>query len=275
MTSVPLRFSNPPIVELVLGAQFAPLPGWTSGHSGWFWKHRLPQQWTRATDAPVLPDLFERFGDQQLWQFASQMLLGIGVGAPPANRLQVESPDGQQMVQMQATRFHYNWRKTVGEYPSFEIVKEEFDARFKAFCEFAVESQAGSVITNQWEITYIDQIPRGELWESPADWHKVFPALIPQSNGNRPELERLNGVWTYLLNSNRGRVHAKLYSGRIGANSDQDALILETTARGPVSSANKGWDLDSGLQLGHEAITATFLGMVSKEARLAWGVREE
>ena len=51
-----LEFECPPIVELVLGVQFAPLSRLTSGHLGWFWKQFLDDEWVNASDAVLRAD---------------------------------------------------------------------------------------------------------------------------------------------------------------------------------------------------------------------------
>lgn len=53
-------FVNPPIVELVLGAQFSPLPKLTAGHFGLFW-NELGPDWTEPGDGPLIEDQFELF----------------------------------------------------------------------------------------------------------------------------------------------------------------------------------------------------------------------
>ena len=53
------------IVELVLGVQFAPLLNFTNAHFGWFWKQYLDPSWTKAANAPPVPDQHERFGERQ------------------------------------------------------------------------------------------------------------------------------------------------------------------------------------------------------------------
>ena len=53
-------FANPPIVELVLSAQFSPLTKLTAGHFGLFWKE-LGSDWTDPGDEPPIEDQFELF----------------------------------------------------------------------------------------------------------------------------------------------------------------------------------------------------------------------
>ena len=61
------KFDSPPVIETVLGVQFAPLPNFSTVHSGWFWKNYLGEDWTSVKVVPRLDDHFERFGEEPQW----------------------------------------------------------------------------------------------------------------------------------------------------------------------------------------------------------------
>src|SRR5262249_28086253 len=152
------------------------LPGWTGGYPGWFWKRYLPEQWENAADAPLLADQFELFGDERQWGFPGIQVRVGPIGGP--GRLQITNAAGDRMIQLQSNRFHYNWQKRDAVYPSYQTMRAEFDALFATFKTFAAEAKLGEVVPNQWELTYVDQIPRGALWDTPADWHMVLPGVL-------------------------------------------------------------------------------------------------
>ncbi len=60
-------FAKPPIVEFVLGAQFAPLENFTTGHFGLFWEQLGREEWPIAGEEPPLDPQFELF-DAPRWQ---------------------------------------------------------------------------------------------------------------------------------------------------------------------------------------------------------------
>src|SRR5437899_2810405 len=99
---------NPPVVEVVLGVQFAPLVEFASGHHGWFWKGFLARDWVRAVDAPPLPDQFETF-EKRRWGPAALHLKVEPVARP--HRLQIANQAGDRLIQVQPTQFLYNWQK--------------------------------------------------------------------------------------------------------------------------------------------------------------------
>lgn len=266
MSSAP-TFANPPIIELVLGAQFSPLTKLTAGHFGWFWK-QLGEEWTNPADAPPLEEQFELF-DLPRWNRP----VGLEVRLEPVclpGRFMVEHRDGNRMLQVQATRFHLNWRKREGFYPSYGRLISEFEGMLERFSAFAESAGLGRPVVNQWELTYIDAFPQGEYWEMPADWSKFLPGLFgaPQS-ADGLVLESRAAEWSYEIAPKRGRLHIAARSGRTSG-SEKAALLLQTTARGPVGKGGAE-SLRSGLDLGHDAALGTFLRVTSDEAKRRWG----
>ena len=65
-------FTYPPIIEFVLGVQFAPLENMTTGHLGLFWEHLGRDGWPLVGDEPPLDPQFELF-DKPKWRVARQL----------------------------------------------------------------------------------------------------------------------------------------------------------------------------------------------------------
>ena len=125
---------------------------------------------------------------------------------------------------------------------------------------------------NQWELTYINHIEKGPVWQLPDDWAGVVPGLLgPIGAIPRRRLETIGGDWRFELEPERGRLHISLRHGkRNGEREDErELLVLELTARGPIT-ATSGLDLDNGLNLGHETIVKTFAAITSDEAQGHW-----
>jgi hypothetical protein len=216
MSATP-AFSTPPVVELVLGAQFSTLTKLTSGHFGLFW-NEFGSDWIEPSDAPLLEDQFELFDRPWFHPF------------------------------------------------------EEFEAAFTRFELLAEKLGLGRPAVNQGELTYVDSFPRGEYWETPADWSKFLPGLFGQpfpTDGLEITLEQLVAEQSYEIQPRRGRLHI---AGRIGrtAKDDRDSLLLQMTARGPVGKEGAA-TLFEGLNLGHKVTVATFLRLVDHETQHSWG----
>jgi uncharacterized protein (TIGR04255 family) len=264
-------FDNPPVIETVLGVQFSPIPGFTSGHSGWYWKRFLDQpehSWIKLIETAPLPDQFEKFGEQQSWKLPM-----LEWTASQASRLQIISADDDRVVQVQNTRFLYNWRKRESLYPSFKRICPEFLAKLAGFRDFLQVVGLGGILQNQWEVTYINHVPRGDLWTTQEDWQKILPGLYPvpiQTDEARFESAAIE--WHYEIAPKRGRLHVSCQHGRIPQVGDE-VLVLQLTARGTVDVDVPGWDLETGLELGHRVVVQTFVGLASQTALHHWGIK--
>src|ERR1017187_10040936 len=100
-------FDNPPVIEKVLGVQFQPIANISYGHYGWFWKTRLDESWIKAQDAPMVVDQFERFGDKLAWG-VPEPKISFGAGQ---DRVMFINGNDDRLIQIQSTRFLYNWKK--------------------------------------------------------------------------------------------------------------------------------------------------------------------
>ena len=271
------KFDSPPVVETVLSVQFASLPGYSTAHAGWFWKEYLkkltdemsaPVAWSHAMDAPRLEDQFERFGPEDVWQGPSMRLINQ---AQP-QRTQFIRSDGERMIQVQDSRFILNWKKGASHYPSYDSLFPEFRQTLHAFESFALESGLGALAYNQWEIVYVDQIKKGEMWESARDWRRIFPSLSLPVQVNRflsTGDETMSADWRFSLMEKRGRMHISVRQLRTPP-SNEEFLSITFVARGPV---NESQTWEQGLELGHEALNETFVAIASSEAQTSWKPR--
>lgn len=260
-------FAAPPIVELVLGAQFSPLTKLTAGHFGRFWSELGPD-WVEPSDGPVIADRFELF-DQPRGSRRDASPFPLEALLP--GRFLIEHRSKDRLIQIQSTRFHLNWRRHDDFYPSYKSLINEFENTFTRFSEFAKRSGLGTPILNQWELTYVDSFPRGVYWESPADWPKILPSLFSNlfpTDGLGIVLEHRAAEWSYEIEPKRGRLHIAARSGRWGGQRE-DSLLLEMTARGPIGKGGAD-GLRAGLDVGHQAAFGTFQRVVDTELQRRW-----
>jgi uncharacterized protein (TIGR04255 family) len=275
MTQTLPKFDAPPVIETVLCIQFVPLPGFTAAHGGCFWQRSLAPdlvEWQSAklAERPKIEDEFEDLGSKPAFKrMAFQLRPAEGV-----SRTQIIRSDEERMIQVQDTRFIYNWRKRQGAYPSYTAIKPDFDVLWERFIKYLDESRFPSPQPNQWEVTYVNHIPRGELWNEVSDWAKLLPSLyIPDvSCRESVAFETLGGGWQYRLANNRGRLHVSIQHGQTSEADRSEVLMLHLTARGPIGTAETE-TADAGFSLGHDAIVETFYRMTSDAAHIAWKER--
>ena len=261
------KYDVPPVVETVLGIQFATLPGFSAAHVGWFWSKYLDEDFPTVSQAAPLEEAHERFGEQRQWRLKGALQISAEVRPP---RLQFASRDEERMVQIQDNRLHYNWRKREREYPSYERLLPAFQSTLGRYSEFCRETGIGDVLPNQWEVAYVNHIPRGELWTNGNDWAKLFPGFcIPSQEVELLCFESASALWHLVIGDKLGRLHIQLEHGRVGSPSGDEAIILTLTARGPVD-LGQGQQLESGLALGHASIVRAFTQMTSPAAHKVW-----
>jgi uncharacterized protein (TIGR04255 family) len=268
------KFYSPPVVETVLSVQFDHLTAYSTAHAGWFWKEYLDKlgedsspTWSRSVDAPRIEDQFERFGADDVWGPPLAMKL-----LPPSEtqRTQIIRSDGERMVQVQNSRFILNWKKQTGAYPKFGPLLEEFRTMLRAFESFAAEAGFGTLRYNQWEIAYVDQLKKGDMWESASDWSKIFPGLLRVPTQVNHILltgdEAMSADWRFSLADRSGRMYIQFRQVRTPS-SNEEVLNVTFVGRGPVT-ASTTWE--RGFEIGHDALNETFLAIISPEAREHW-----
>jgi uncharacterized protein (TIGR04255 family) len=266
-------YERPPVVETVLGVQFEQIANFGNAQLGAFWKTLDPAEWVSVTDAPPLVSQFEQFGDTVRWQ----PQLRIQLSQDPRTRLQIKSRTGDRMIQIQSNRVHFNWSKSAeSSYPRYPAVRQGFEEVWQRFTEFVSGERIGEVRPNQWEVTYINNIPKGSVWMTPSDWGFFRPLNGVPTVGNLVEGESFSGEWHFLIPGQRGRLHIQWQHGLAPATPPerQETVWLTLTARGPIGDAdNRMQSVGGGLDLGHHTIVNSFRALMSDEANSFWGLK--
>jgi uncharacterized protein (TIGR04255 family) len=259
---------EPPVIETALGVQFAPIRGLTSAHYGWFWKGYLDETWTKAEDAAILPNQFEKFGEEVKWVIPSLPRL---IPTPPApTRIMLINELDDRIIQVQNNKFFYNWRRRLAPYSSFDDNYPEFRRWLGIFEGFIRDAGLEVTPHNQWELTYFNHIPKGSLWTSPSDWRDILPGLYGQLRSRVPVVPDPSGEWRFEIPPKRGRLYVEVQHAK--TKEDVEILNLQLTARGPIVAGEDGWDLAAGMNIGHDAIVQTFRGISSPDSLAYWGL---
>ncbi|TWU16961.1 TIGR04255 family protein [Allorhodopirellula heiligendammensis] len=276
MTAETPTFESPPIVEFVLGIQFDALAGLSSAHYGQFWDVIGRDDWTGPRDQPPIQEAFERFDRKPI---AAELKLQLE-STPPLPRLTLISANEERdrLIQFQPTRLHLNWRsvKAKSSYPSYKALIVEFEKAVGQLHRFCENIGIAPPQINQWEITYVDRFPRGELWESPSDWGKILPGLFPNEEPATADGLKMDGralQWAFEITPKLGRLHVNTSVTR-GPDPSDEALMLTLTSRGPLHSGETPTYRD-GLDLGHRTSVNQFLALVDDDLRKDWGEKDK
>ncbi len=255
---------NPPVVETALAIQFAPIPGLTTAHIGLFWKNYLDASWVAVREAVPLDEFSEK--NDPLWKVPTLQFAPVD---NPAGRIQITNGDNDRVVQIQNNKAAYNWRKGKASYPSFDQTCREFLIVLEGFRVFLRDHGLGDMRPNHWELIYIDQIPKGELWQTAADFCRVLPGLFPESFREETiVLESASAERRFEIQPRRGRVYVSARHAML--NTGEEIISLQSSARGVIESQSLKDGLIGGLKLGHEAIGRAFVAIASEAAFSYW-----
>ena len=265
-------YDRPPVVETILGVQFERLPRFKMAHLGGFWKTLDTHDWPTVSDAPPLEPQFERFADFAKWT-TQGIQLRLTKDLSP--RLQIRNSDGDRMIQVQNGRVHFNWLgQAQGQYPHYEEVRKGFLWTLDRFTQFLAQEDLGKLQPNQWEVTYVNHIPKGTVWDEPDDWEFFRPlGLVPTIDGVIRG-ESFTGGWHFVIPGQRGRLHVEWQHAVIPESEQQETVVLTLTARGPLQQTEE--DLQpvvAGLDLGRETIVRAFKGFMNNAANRYWGLK--
>lgn len=268
-------YAKPPVVETILGVQFDRLSAFRNAHLGAYWMAIGGNaEWPWVADAPPLQPQFEQFSKSGNWASGIELRLSQSVGG----RLQLKNAAGDRMIQVQNGRLHVNWiAQPGGTYPRYAAVREEFGNLLERFMEFLAGLRLGEMALNQWEVTYINHIPRGVLWESPNDWRFFVPLAGVPSISGLIEGESFAGEWHFAIPGERGRLHINWQHGLKSDAPDErtEFVRLTLTARGPLDRKSNAQGVIEGLDLGHETVVRTFAALMTREANEEWGLRND
>ncbi|MBS1992319.1 MAG: TIGR04255 family protein [Cyanobacteria bacterium SZAS LIN-3] len=274
------KFNNPPLIETVLGVQFNPLPGFQLTHFGQF-QTASDRKFAAIEQHPPLPRQIEerddKGGDPQI---IFQMFPNLMMANPRVWYRHPPRDNGEHLLQLQSDRLIVNWRRLPNapsghKYPSFSASRAEFAEYYSLFQDFVNSSAIGSLIPDQCEVCYVNQIDT-TLFSSPGEaFSSVFDSPLPHKQPLHIEgdLENQNLNASYWCGKLKGRLFidaAIMKSSETG----KPVVTLRLTARGAPAGKSKEDVLD-WLDLGHYYITNTFKDITSPAMHKVWEIEEK
>ena len=251
-----VKYQNPPINEIVCGIRFDSIKQLQSGHLGILWQKFMP-------DFPSTED---------------NSLMGLVSGEElrepnkfPLPRVWFIHKNKNELIQVQRNWFLHNWRKIRpnDEYPGYENTFKNFENYLSYFRAFLAEENLGSLVPKQYELTYIDLVPKGQGWENLDDLAKIFPNLLSVTNQNIL-LNNVMGVnWQTILGlpNSLGQLMVLIRDGhRISDNQQLLQIEFKALSNQPYQP------MQTWFETAHNAITQLFSNLVSEEIQEKfWG----
>src|ERR1700733_3701427 len=100
MTPLPV-YDLPPVSEVAIGVQFAPLERWQAAHGGLYWS-LINRDYPRTEMQPPFFTPMEKFGDERLAPQPAFQIVQTGAGL---DRYWFLTEDGTRLIQIQKDWF--------------------------------------------------------------------------------------------------------------------------------------------------------------------------
>lgn len=270
LSSLEVKYTNPPIVETVLSVQFDRIADFGVAQLGAYWS-QLSNDWNSVVDTQAIDPVREQLEQEGAWEPSA---LSFKLSQQIDARLQIRNASKDRMIQVQNGRFFYNWLGDSQKYyPSYEAVKPEFDEQWLRFREMVLNKTSDAVVRpNMWEVMYVNHMPQGTVWNDLSDLPDVFSFL------NQPPLKEselvpraIGGEWQFEIAPQKGKLYVKLGMSRVENNTPN--LVMTILARGPIRENIPS--IDEGFELGHATVLSAFDKLTTPSAQKFWGIEND
>ena len=273
-------FERPPVIETILGVHFEPIRDLRGVYLGLFWRHLRREQWPDVRELTPISSQIEQFDVSPTAPFR----FALTETKQPQTRVRLDSQSRREVIQLQSNLLQTHWtRNGDAGYPRYPQVKATFQETWAAFIRFLANENLPAPKPVQWEVTYINSIPAGDLWRTPADWPSVFNGVLVPPRVPDGSIESAMVRYHYRLNGDRKRLHVEVRHVSESGDAAQ-SLNVTLTARGSlldaVVSIGKTTSpmeqrIEPGLDFGRQAIVRGFTTMLSQRSLEYFGHRQE
>jgi len=259
------NYARPPVIEVAVGVQFAPLTEFSVGHVGLYWA-TIRETFSRVEEqAPIAYFVEPPHG---AWEPPPRFQL---MDKPELPRAWFLDASGNRLIQVQRDRFLHNWRKVnpSDEYPRFPAVREDFLRYWEGFNAFLEENHLRPQ-PDQCELTYVNHLKKDEGWSTITDLGKVFTTFVWQTRfGFLPGPESARWSLRFLLPDKQGRLHIDVVPVRVPPQNDV-AIRFSLTARGRPQGEFNTDSMNDWFTMAREWIVRGFVDLVDKNTDALW-----
>lgn len=248
-TSLP-EYAHPPLVAATLGVTFQNRAG-VDELSLRHYQQQLGAEWLGT------------------WIKSRKWPDAVDIGLVPFGQ-ELQNVLCDRRVRLSEHHFDFTWLGTEdGRYPRYENVRDGFVAAWDLWNQ---QHRPSAETVLWWGVSYINRIPQGTVWQTPADW-SFFRLLASQAGVVSDDLpRRFSARWEYNATDIKGMLEVELSLHPESKISETPCLWLKLTASGPPLKVNSP-DLLDGMDAGRAAIVQTFSDLMSPAANAYWGLR--
>ncbi|MEH2104663.1 TIGR04255 family protein [Nostoc sp.] len=243
------EFIKSPLTEVVCGVEFS-APEFSAVHFGLYWQRIREQFPVPPQDLPPIVDI--------------DLLPTL----PKLCRVWFESADKRQLIQLQANRFHYNWRRQseAEKYPHFEDIYPKFEQEWQIFQNWWIELTGLPLQPVHYELTYLNQLDKNFGWNNPGDTSKIFTFAGKEWNGFLKKPRLYSSALEFILPNNLGILTVSLNS-RLRIEDNSFLMFFELTSR----SVDTSYNFTDWFHAAHEYTVKAFLDLIQEEIKHEWG----
>ncbi|MFH1514400.1 MAG: TIGR04255 family protein [bacterium] len=262
-------YKKPPVVEVAFSLQFEPLRKLRTPHIGLLWNEYREQGLVTVQEQPPLNQYFELFGEEVLHPRIEISKI------PTIPRCWFVNEDNSELVQVQEDRFVHNWRRLTFKQPyiRYSTIKEKFIKDLEKFQKFLHENYLGDLYPNQCELTYVNQIPKNEIFKNANQLRNVLGICdVKYSDPFLKDIEKIDLNAQYVMSDIEdkpiGRLHMTAKSSKLIDQKEGMQLMLVARGRPKDTTREK---LLEFFDVGHEWIVRGFTSITTKEMHEIWG----
>lgn len=251
-------FTRPPITEIGVGITFQRPNFLKTAHLGRFWERV-------AKDLPITED-HTPSGLPSDW--------ATSVEGMPLPRLWLCQADGAAILQLQLTRFDFNWRRQSQDtqYPYFAEHAKRFMHYWTNFAAFANGESRDPLVIRSAEVVKVSQIREGDGWNTLADIENMFPSFKFSVFGDDWQIGGL--ACGLEMVSQEGKVRAEIKSAALALEAGRKIMHIEIKAEAAAVNATSAdfGDLEGRLKVANELANLAFTSLTSPTVQKdAWG----
>ena len=249
-------YKNPPVNEVVCGMRFDTSEKFRITHLGFLWD-KFRSEYPNIQHAPPITS--------SKGEFVVDAAIGM-----PIPRVWFINKKDDQLVQFQVDRFYFNWRRRQGDYPRYSHVIKNFESVLNTITNFFNEFELGEFRPIEYELSYINHIPKGQGWNTIDDLPNIFSDFVWKQTKERFLPNPLKVAWSteFMLQENQGRLIVNLKEAtRI--EDKTPLLVLELKAIGEDAGNNKDAILN-WFNIAHKWIVKGFTDLTTPAAHKIW-----
>ena len=249
-------YKNPPVNEVVCGMRFHAPDKLRIPHIGFLWdKFRA--------DYPVIQHA------QPIASVKGEILVDEATGTPLPRVFFINKSD-DQLVQFQFDRFYFNWRRKQSDYPRYDHIIKNFESALNIIVNLFDEFELGELKPIEYELSYINHIPKGQGWNTIDDLPGILPDFVWKQTKARflPNPEKVAWQTEFPLQEKKGHLIVNLKQA-IRTEDKVPLLVLELKTRAIGESASKE-AIREWFDLAHEWIVRGFTDLTTTEIQKIW-----